>query len=285
MALQGSQNQSILGMAEQLTPWLRAADSTQENDVYVGNVVLPGQQQRRTAYVKIFPPRHRKGLVFNEVVAHQLAQQCALPSPFTFPCACRVSMLRRGTRGKMVPSDSEYVLGVASLEETPRRIQQSGGDFAAKWADLMNWPLIANVAVFDELLGNDDRHIANLIRRGPQDYVLIDNERILFGEPWFDQDLTRFATRRCDANVIADTIAEGTDELMRQRMIAIAQRFVMQIQLIPEASFEQLEAICEAPQGITAELIAMLNERRRHLQYLMQWHLQKGDLFKASSNQ
>jgi hypothetical protein len=115
--------------------------------------------------------------------------------------------------------------------------------------------------------------------------VLIDNERILFGKPWFDQDLSQFANRRCDANVIADTIAEGTDELMRQRMIAIAQRFVMQIQLTSATSFEQLEVICEAPKGISVDLIAMLNERRRHLQHLMQWHLQKGDLFKVSSSQ
>lgn len=181
--------------------------------------------------------------------------------------------------------DSQFVLGVASLEESSKKIRQIGGNSEAKWADLMNWPLISTVAVFDELLGNDDRHIANLIRRGPHDYVLIDNERILFGEPWFNQDLAKFETRRCDANVIADTIAEGTDEMMRQRMLAVAQRFVMQNQLTLPKNSDQIEVICEAPTGITGGLIAMLNKRRQHLQFLMQWHLQKGDLFKTSSRQ
>jgi hypothetical protein len=132
-------------------------------------------------------------------------------------------------------------------------------------------------------MGNDDRHIENLIRRGPHDYVLIDSERILFGERWFDFDLSSLRTRRCDANILADAIADGTDELMRRRMIEIAQR-IMRVTLlsVPEIS-ESMEQLCKAPRYTTARLIEMLNSRRNILPSLMQWHLEKGDLFHASS--
>jgi hypothetical protein len=40
-------------------------------------------------------------------------------------------------------------------------------------AEVMSWPDVARVAVFDELLGNDDRHINNLVRRGPRDFLPI----------------------------------------------------------------------------------------------------------------
>ena len=280
-----SANTKICGVAEQLSPWIRAPDSKRENDVYASMVVLPGEQKRRSAFVKVFPPHIRAQRVYNEVIAHHLAIQCALPSPFTFTCACHVSLLRRGTLDRMCPDrTSQFVLGVASIEGNNTAIRQGGGDFAAKWADLMNWPHIANVAVFDELLANDDRHIPNLIRCGPHEYSLIDNERILFGEQWFDRDLDGLVIRRCDANVIADTIAEGSDEIMRRRMLILAQGYVMQISLKAPAIHPGLESICNAPADTTKRLIEMLNQRRLHLQSLMQWHMQKGDLFQVSSN-
>ena len=280
-----SKYNGVCGVAEQLTPWIRAADSNSGNDVYASTVVLPGAQQRGSAVVKVFPPNSRKQRVFNEVVAHQLAKQCGLPSPFTFPCACHVTLLRRGTLERMsIDIDSTYILGVASIERKQQTIQQAGGDYAAKWADLMNWPHIAILAVFDELLGNDDRHISNLIRCGPQDYSPIDNERILFGEQWFENDLDEFISRRCDANIIADSIAECSDEVMRRRMIEVAQRFVMHLNLRAPENSISLERLCDAPTGTTDRLIAMLNKRRSNLQSLMLWHLRKGELFRMSSN-
>jgi hypothetical protein len=30
---------------------------------------------------------------------------------------------------------------------------------------LLNWPHVARLAVFDELLGNDDRHLGNLVQQ------------------------------------------------------------------------------------------------------------------------
>lgn len=148
----------------------------------------------------------------------------------------------------------------------------------------MNWPHVARVAVFDELVGNDDRHLENLIRRGRHDYTLIDNERILFGEPWFKLDLNELRMRRCDANVLADTISEGTDEIMRRRMLDVAQRLVMETSLhVPEVA-QSMEQMCGASAGTTERLVEMLNRRRSLLPSLLQWHLQKGDLFQASTN-
>jgi hypothetical protein len=277
------QFENFFGIAEQLTPLIRG-DVDSANDVYVGFVVLPGGETRERAYVKIFPPADRHQLVFNEVIAHHVAIQCSLPSPLTFPCACRVSLLKSSTRAVMAPdSNSEFVLGVASIDGHPKSLMQKISYSAYKWADLMNWPHIAQVAVFDELMGNDDRHIDNLIRCGNHDYVLIDHERIIFGEPWFNLDLELMRTKRCDANALADTIAEGGDQVMKQRMISLAQRYVRQnILYVPEIS-SGIERLCRAPNGTTDKLFQLLNDRRTLLPSLMAWHTQKGDLFRAST--
>lgn len=91
----------------------------------------------------------------------------------------------------------------------------------------MTWPEVARLAVFDELVANDDRHLENLIRQGPARYIAVDNERILFGEPWFNMDLSGFEHRSCEANVLAATIAEGPEQLIRQRMARVAQQLIL----------------------------------------------------------
>ena len=187
----------------------------------------------------------------------------ALPSPLTFPCACRVPLLRKNTRTMMTPDGgSGYVLGVASIDGHAKSLKQISTTSAYKWADLMNWPHIAHVAVFDDLMGNDDRHLDNLIRCGAHQYVLIDHERIMFGEPWFNLDIESMRTRRCDANALADAIAEGGDQVMKQRMLSLAQRYLRQTLLyVPEIS-SSIERICRVPSGTTDKLIRLLNDRR-----------------------
>ena len=278
-------DQAVWGVAEQLTPFLRARNQQNPNDVYVGHVTLPNGRRRSRAFVKVFPPQDRNQLVYNEIVGHYLALQCGLPSPLTFPCACHRLLLRSATLQIMAPdARSPYVMGVGSVDGNAKTLQQAGGHSAAVWANVMNWPHVARVAVFDELMGNDDRHVENLIRRGSHDYTLIDNERILFGEPWFMRDLSELQTRRCDANVLADTIAEGSDMIMRRRMLDVAQRLLMETLLhVPEIA-ENMEQMCGARAGTTQRLVEMLNERRSHLPSLLQWHLEKGDLFHASTN-
>jgi len=278
-------DQAICGVAEQLTPWLRTRDVKSPNDVYVGHVCLPSGARRSRAFVKVFPPSQRNQSIYNEVVGHLLAAQCGVPSPLTFPCACHRSLLRSGSLSVMAPDPkSPFVLGVASVDSSAKALPQTTRASGAIWADIMNWPYVAHAAAFDELMGNDDRHIENLIRCGPRDYTLIDNERILFGEPWFNLDLNELRTRRCDANVLADTIAEGTDEVMRRRMMDIAQRMIIATPLTPPVIAERMEPMCNAPPGITDRLIEMPDSRRLILNTLLQWHLEKGDLFRASTN-
>jgi hypothetical protein len=276
---------SVCGRAETLNPTLRTPSNTSPNDVYRGTVVLPGGRERASAYIKVFPPGTRHQGVYNEVIAHHLALQCQLPSPTTFPCACPVSLLLKGSRETMAPGGRyPFVLGVASFDGSHKGIKQNILESPAQLADLLNWPHAARLAVFDELLGNDDRHLGNLVRCGPHDYLLIDNERILFGEPWFERDLTQLQTRYCDANALATTIAEATDEVMTQRMMSIAQHFVSQTLLVVPEIAARLEQISMAPVGVTTQLIDLLNDRRTRLRGLMHHHLRKGDLFQARTN-
>jgi hypothetical protein len=275
----------IFGVAEELTLPFRARNDQGPNDVYQGHVTLPNGQRRTKAFVKMFSPVQRNQLVYNEVVAHLLAVQCGLPSPLTFPCAVRRSMLRNVSLSLMAPDPAcQFVMGVASIDGNAKSLLQRVRSSEAVWADLMNWPHIARAAVFDELMGNDDRHVENLIRCGPHDYTLIDNERIVFGEPWFKLNLTDLRCRNCDANVLADTIAEGTDEVMRRRMMDTAQRLVMDTILAVPDIAQHLEQRCGAPPGTTERLIEMLNHRRTLLPSLLQRHLHKGDLFRASTH-
>jgi hypothetical protein len=281
----GLPDQAICGVAEELTPWLRTRDVKSPNDVYVGHVWLPSGARRSQAFVKVFPLGNRNQSVYNEVIGHHLAVQCGLPSPLTFPCACHRSLLRSGSSAVMAPdSNSPFVLGIASVDGNAKALPQTARASGAIWADIMNWPYVAHSAVFDELVGNDDRHIENLIRCGPHNYTLIDNERILFGEPWFNLDLSELRNRRCEPNVLADTIAEGTDELVRRRMMDVAQRMITETVLTAPEIAQRMEQMCSAPAGITDYLIEMLNSRRLILKVLLQWHMQKGDLFRASTN-
>ena len=273
----------MIGIAEQLNPRVRRVSDKSQNDVYVGSVLLPHGDLRVRAYVKVFPPKNRGQLVYNEVIAHHVAVQCELPTAFTFPCACRPSLLRSATRATMIAGlDSDFVLGVASVDCALKELKQVQSASAMVVAEVMSWPHAAHFAVFDELLGNSDRHIDNLIRRGPRDYIPIDNEQILFGEPWFGLDLSSLEDRRCDPNILANTIAEGSDQLIRQRMLQVASRYLMMTLLTEPRGAQVLERRCSAPAGVTGRLINMLNVRRTKLPMLMQWHLRKGDLFQAS---
>ncbi len=272
----------VIGFSEQLTPMLRAPNSS-VNDLYVGRVFIPSLKLRIPAYVKIFPPSVRGQCAFNEVIAHNLAAQCSLSMPPTFLCACRLAQLRNATKDRMAgDASSDFVLGIASLDVSVRNIQQTFSRSDIAIAEVMNWPEVARLAVFDELVANDDRHLENLIRQGPARYMAVDNERILFGEPWFNLDLSVFDHRSCEANVLAATVAEGPDQLVRQRMARIAQQLILGTTLTVPVGADVLERRCSAPAGATARLIGMLNRRRLRLSGLMQWHLKKGDLFQES---
>lgn len=277
---------SVCGVAEQLSIRARTPSDRNPNDVYTGVVMLPGLTTRERAYVKVFPPAMRGLLVYNEMLGHAIAVQCQLPSPLTFPCACHKSLLRSATRAEMAPDTrSDFVLGIASVDGGPLEVKQRVASSESCRVEVLNWAHVARAAVLDELLGNDDRHIGNLIRRGPHDYMLIDNERIMFGIPWFDADLKPLESRRCDPNILADTIAEtADDDLMRRRMMDIAHHLMRVTHLVPPETCERIESFCGAPAGTTQRVVDLLNRRRLLLRNLLQWHLQKGDLFQARTN-
>lgn len=279
-----SQDFSISGFAEALTPYLRSNDDDSSNDVYVGIVVQPGGLSRTHAYVKIFPKSDTELLVLNEVIAHSIAAQCEIPSSLTFPCACAKSLLRQSTPAMLGRNDgSTHVLAVASVDGNPKRIRQLFEDSQAAWADIMNWPQVARAAVYDELIGNGDRHVRNLVRCGLSDYVLIDHEHFLFDENWLVSNVDHLRTRRCDANALADSIAEGTDEVVRQRMIKLAQNYVLQKYFTAPINAQGLETLCHVQHGTIAQMVDILNARRLILPSLMQWHLEKGQLFRVGS--
>jgi len=271
------------GFAEQLSPLARPRGES-PNLVYAGTVRLPGGQRRERAFVKIFPPQNRQVQVFNEVIAHRMAIQMELPSPLTFPCACKRSLLGvQIERVQPAGDNSPLVLGVASIDGRAKSLKQIVENSPTTWQDVMNWQPIARVALFDEILGNDDRHVDNLIRVGQHEYILIDHERIVFALPWFETNVHELRAKRCDANALATTIAGGTDQVMRQRLIYTAHRFTQERMFEVPHDAEGLEKICGAPIGSASRIVSFFNARRVMLPTLMEWHMTKGDLFRASS--
>lgn len=286
MSTPGDSNSlSVCGYAESLIPFARPTDSESGNDVLKGFAVLPDGQTRSPVIVKVFPQQESWLRIYNEVVAHHFAVQCGLFSPYTFACRCSASDLRRnGMAATSRDHKSEFILGVASYDLSYKKLSQSLMSSQALEQDILLWPNCARAAIFDELVANSDRHASNLIRQGPADYRVIDHERIMFGDHYFNvESLGGYAPRNSQGNCLAQTIARCTDEVLQQRLRFYAQLFMREVALkVPTISMG-LERLCHAPQGITDRLVAMLNVRRSHLPRLMQFYFEERSLFRAST--
>lgn len=278
---------SVCGYAESLVPLVRSRDSVSSNELFKGFAVLPDGQTRSPVIVKVFPQQESGLRIYNEVIAHHLAVQCGLMSPYTFPCTCLASDLRRdGAAAKSRDGKSEFALGVASHDLSYKKLNQSVRSSEALEQDILLWPGCARAAVFDELVANSDRHASNLIRQGAADYRIIDHERIMFGEHWFDiEDLRDYVPRNSQGNCLAQTIAKCTDDVLRQRLRHYAQIFMREVSLSVPAVSAGIERLCHTPPGTTDRLVGMLNLRMSHLPRLIQFYFADRDLFRASSRQ
>lgn len=274
----------VCGYAEALIPLVRPADSRGSNDVFKGFAVLPDGKTRAQVVVKLF--QHGSRLrIYNEVVAHHVAVQCGVPSPYTFPCACPTAdLLRNGAKLGPEMLASDFILGVASYDVSPKKLNQVLKSSDAVEHDILVWPKCVQTALFDELVANSDRHVSNLIRQGPGDYRAIDHEGIMFGDDYFGiESLLDYAPRNSRGNCLLQTIARCTDEVLQQRLRHHAQLLLREMLLDVPSVSEGLERLCHAPLGITDRLIAMLNIRRTHLPRLVQFYFEERSLFRASS--
>lgn len=282
----GAYSEHICGSAEMLVPIVRPKDSAGVNDVYKGFAILPDRRTPVPVYLKIFPKASSSQSIYNEVTAHHLAVQCGIPSPFTFPCECPVSLLSENKRALVARLEgSQSVFGVASIDVCYKQLGQASRISDALINDLLYWDSCAKVAVFDELIANQDRHMSNMIRIGRHNYRVIDHEKMIFDDSWFvNASPLEYKGRNSSANALARTIANCTDELLRQKMKRTANEFLREIVLHPPSISEGLERVCHAPAGVTERLISMLNERRTHLPRLIQMYFQENSLFQASAS-
>jgi len=262
---------------------MRAKDSDVSNDVFKGLFALPGLSRREKGFVKIFPRAESHLLVLNEILSHRVAVTCGIPSPYTFPIAVPRCLVEKQSRviDTYDPDGNECILGVGSLDGNPGQISQKVN---AKHVipQLMSWRYVAAAAAFDELIGNGDRHLGNLLRTGPSEFVLIDQERMVFERNWLASGLDGLQDQRCDSNILATTVSEGPDELLRRRMMNCAQSLMSETLFAPaehDLAFAQVIGV----EGRVLEFFDYLNERKRGLPFLMQWHLEKGDLFRTST--
>lgn len=139
-------------------------------------IVLTGEVrgatlQRFQAHVKLLPPRE----FVAESICAWLAKEVGLPAPDAWWVAVSRSCYQAGW--PFGADDVHLCFGTTSLRSAqPLRLTSSVSAGLLQRGHVL---LLAQIALFDELIGNDDRHQGNLLLGPTGDVFLIDHERAL----------------------------------------------------------------------------------------------------------
>lgn len=148
-------------------------------------------------------------------------------------------------------------------------------------AELQGWEHLPEVAVLDELLMNVDRTWKNLHRVAPEQFILIDHEKILGGPQWKLDALKKRMMTASSANHIATFIAESTPGETRNRMIQIGVDYATNVEFTEQSlniDCDQLDSLCRLQPGTTAQILKLIDQRRKKLPNLLFHHLQMEQL-------
>jgi hypothetical protein len=149
--------------------------TTGSHPVVRGRIQIPVRTCSLDAYVKLLPER----AFIVESVCAWLAQYLGLPTPDAF----WVTVHRQRMHGFWPFGNDEDRLcfGTAALPfaQAVRLESQSPSVLATMYG--LDPTLLARIALFDELIGNDDRHDGNLLLTARREIRLIDHERAIGG--------------------------------------------------------------------------------------------------------
>lgn len=140
-----------------------------------GRIQVPVRTGSVDAYVKLLPPRE----FCVESVCASLALHLSLPMPDAF----WVTVHRQRMHGfwPFGEENEKLCFGTAELPyaQAVRLDHQSPAMLATAYG--LDALLLAKIALFDELIGNDDRHDGNLLLTARRTIMLIDHERAIGG--------------------------------------------------------------------------------------------------------
>jgi hypothetical protein len=153
------------------------------------------QGELRRAYIKMYDHTAQPKAVFNEVLGYLYAQAMGIPSPSVF----FVDVPPLDVVACGLPASHTPVRAVATLEAHDPNVATDGAAktlFNAGSIDLtyIRQRLLASpsgraLVAFDEVTGNDDRNIGNIVFSWKQGVVAIDHGCILGGPLWTSQSL------------------------------------------------------------------------------------------------
>ncbi|RDU98949.1 HipA family kinase [Trinickia dinghuensis] len=140
-----------------------------------GRIHLPVRAGSVDGYIKLLP---RQAFCVESVCAW-LAREVNLPMPEVF----WVTVHRNRMRGlwPFGDDDAQWCFGTAALPfaQAVRLDSQSPAALSSMYG--LDSLMLAKIALFDELIGNDDRHDGNLLLTTHKTIALIDHERALGG--------------------------------------------------------------------------------------------------------
>lgn len=155
----------------QFRPITRVSEASRV--VLVGQVCSPVSLARFNAHVKLLPEKE----FIAESACAWLARQVGLPAPEAmWICVCRSAYPAAWPYGD---EDVHVCFGTRSISNAlPLKVESSTAGWLFQQDRVL---LIAKIALFDELVGNDDRHQGNLLLGPTGNILVIDHERALGG--------------------------------------------------------------------------------------------------------
>lgn len=269
-----------VGYVQSILKKLREGKSSGVQSTYRA-LVRKGNKAHLPAYYKVFDAQEYELANFNELLGYEIAKHNGLPvPPDTFICACKPSMLISPSSDVAERfKDTQYISGIASIDSNPHHFTQLNYSNPKFANDLLNWRHIAKAAVFDELVVNIDRNNGNLIRVREHEYVLIDHHQILEGGQWNIDKLPEILQAPSMKNDLASFIAASTDEVLKRRMIKIANEGINIPVISDMPCLQHYERLCGWDIGAVERILELLEVRVMRLPEFIHFHLSTGQLF------
>lgn len=262
---------------------MRGPFSSDECETFPGMATLPDLAVSAPIYFKLFKLSHAQKAHFGELFGYRIAKARDLPVPTqTVLCACPTKLLS-GPRGKVHEGrdpDAPYVSGIASVELRGAGLHRLKGPDPNLEKELILWGPYPEVAVFDELLMNDDRTIYNLPHLGSGKFALIDHAAVFGGIECTFEQLRRAVAIPCRYNHVADHISAAGNIELKNRMMGIAKEYSREFKITDAIlKYDQLDRLCRLPIGTTSDIAELLNKRMRELPELLHKTWIRGQLF------
>jgi hypothetical protein len=216
-------------------------------------------------YVKVLPVNSR----CIEAVCAWLAREIKLPAPEPLLLNMLASRMPRGSQWPFGTQSQEVCF---ATREVPYARALCGVDSDQVGSLLDRWDRLADAAVFDLLIANDDRTEGNILVGPGRDLWLIDHARSLGGgnERLFSSDVMP-ATSNFFLSRIAGYTAQERVRL-RPALIAVCTKLSSAVQRIPYAALL-------VPEDIAMQIEDFLSRRAHMLQAMVLQTIGLSDLF------